>query len=151
MNKIFFLSTIFLSAISFSQTMRGNFFKAEVAAVGACHLTISQNGATVSSEDISLSSIEPWTHFGLVLTGSTGSFQIEVLLSVSNYDQIGALPSDRVQMIITQGSVASHYSISGSAFSSGEDLKGILQLSDKSVNCTIQRTRSVATVWPHKS
>lgn len=129
---IMFLSCAMMIAL-------GQTAKAATAIKGDCFFTVTKNGTTKERKELHLTPIDPWNHFGLALAGNQAPFQIQVMLIAANYDQIGSGPSDRIRMTISQGSVTSHHSISGSAFVSGEKLDGTLQAIDKSINCIIER------------
>lgn len=131
------LITTFLSCAMIIAS--GQTAKASTVINGDCFFTAMKNGAIQEQKELHLTPIDPWNHFGLALSGNQAPFQIQVMLLVANYDQIGATPSDRIRMTISQGSVTSHHSISGSALAGGEKLNGTLQVTGKSINCIIQQ------------
>lgn len=134
MKKLIIISLSCAVMVALGQTA-----KAATAIKGDCFFTVTKNGIIKERKELHLTAIDPWNHFGLALAGNQAPFQIQVMLITANYDEIGSAPSDRIRMTISQGSVTSHHSISGSAFVGGEKLDGTLQAINKSINCIIER------------
>jgi len=91
-------------------------------------------------QDIVLTPVDPYNRFGTAATGRIDSFGIRVQLNVSSYDNIGAVDSDKVVVLIaTKGGDSSYQSLSGKAFAAGVQIEGGLQAPRKLLSCVVRK------------
>jgi hypothetical protein len=107
---------------------------------GSCHLvTMNTQGTVVDQQDFTLVPVDPWSHFGLALSGKIENFRVTAQLVVSNYDKIGAADWDHVTVGIDADGSETSQTLSGKTFAAGEVIDSALYVNHKELSCKVSR------------
>ena len=109
---------------------------------GICYLELTSNGLVTRRDQVILDAIDPWNNFGLTQIGNIQSFEVQVMLNVFNYDEIGLIETDEVRIVITNEKASAHSISSGLRFTQGEKLRVGLQLKEANLNCIVKIKKS---------